>query len=255
VPDLLESGRDVNPDVARKVLELEKQGKGRKIISMSLYGNDTRYTYGAVENALMVKQGWPGWTLRLYVGEGVPTDILDTVRTLGAELVPVNTFGSKASSTMWRFFVLGDRSVTRFIVRDVDARLTPRDYHTVKEWMSTKRLFHIVKDDYFHGVSILAGMWGSVNGLLHPRLLQPFQVVETNVTAGNDKYKWGIDQFWLGKVVHPAVKNYTLLHASWHCRKYDEAEWRGMPTKRIHDRDFVGEWAAGSTFKLTSPAA
>lgn len=180
----------------------------------------------------------------VYVGDGVPADILDAVRTLGAELIPINTFASKASSTMWRFFVIGDRSVTRFIVRDVDARLTPRDFHAVKEWMSTKHLFHIIRDDVFHGNPILAGMWGSVSGLLHPRMLQPFQMVETNATAGNAKYKWGVDQEWLAKVVHPAVKNLTLLHASWYCRKYDEAEWRGMPTKRVHDRDFIGKRAS-----------
>lgn len=51
--------------------------------------------------------------------------------------------------------------------------------------------------------------------------------------------RYGGDQVWLGQTVHPLVKNLTLLHASWHCKKYSEAEWRGFPTQRIHNRDFV----------------
>jgi len=232
------SSSDVLLDVARRVWQLEKEGRGRKIISMSLYGNDTRYTYGAIENALMVKRGWPGWTLRIYYAS-VPEDILATVRMLGAETISVPFFQSKASSTMWRFFVLADRTVSRFIVRDIDARLTPRDYRAVLEWMSTEHPFHILRDDYFHGVAVLAGMWGAVNGLLHPRVLTPYQRI-TNQTEGEAMFKWSVDQAWLANVVFPLVKNHTLLHASWHCKKYGEAEWRGFPTQRVSNRDFVG---------------
>lgn len=234
-----DSSSDVLLDVARRVRQLENEGKGRKIISMSLYGNDTRYTYGAIENALMVKRGWPGWTLRIYYGEGLPEDILETVRLLGAETISVPFFQSKASSTIWRFFVLADRTVSRFIVRDIDARLTPRDYRAVLEWMSTKHPFHILRDDYFHGVAIMGGMWGAVNGLLHPRVLNPYQRM-TNQTDSEAMFKWAVDQSWLANVVFPLVKNHTLVHASWHCKKYGEAEWRGFPTQRVSNRDFIG---------------
>jgi hypothetical protein len=43
VPDLSQRTEDVLPDVAAKVVELEKQGKGRKIIAFSLFGNTPKY--------------------------------------------------------------------------------------------------------------------------------------------------------------------------------------------------------------------
>jgi hypothetical protein len=44
VPGLSQHTEDALPDVAAKVVELEKQGKGRKIIAYSLFGNNPKYT-------------------------------------------------------------------------------------------------------------------------------------------------------------------------------------------------------------------
>lgn len=126
VPDLRSRKENVLPDVAAQVMALEKQGKGRKIISISLYGNDTRYTSGAIENALLVQRGWPGWTLRLYYGDGVPPDVLATVRLLGAETVPASSFPSASGALYTRFFVLDDRWVcSRGRARPAGSRQMP----------------------------------------------------------------------------------------------------------------------------------
>lgn len=79
---------------------------------MALYGNSSRYPSGTIENALMVQRSWPGWTLRLYYGYGVPAEVLATVRLLGAETVAASTFRSAAGSMFARFFVVEDRWVT-----------------------------------------------------------------------------------------------------------------------------------------------
>lgn len=112
VPDVRNRTEDILADVAQQGMELEKQGKGRKIIAMSLSGNSSRYTSGAIENALMVQRSWPGWTLRLYYGHGVPTEVLPTVRLLGAETVAALNFPAALASTFARFFILEDRWVT-----------------------------------------------------------------------------------------------------------------------------------------------
>lgn len=72
VPDLSGYTANVLPDVARQVLARERQGRARKIISMSLYGDDPRYVRGALQNAELAAANWKGWTLRIYYGEGVP---------------------------------------------------------------------------------------------------------------------------------------------------------------------------------------
>jgi hypothetical protein len=43
VPDLSQRTEDALPDVAARVVELEKQGKGRKIIAYSLFGDNPKY--------------------------------------------------------------------------------------------------------------------------------------------------------------------------------------------------------------------
>jgi hypothetical protein len=80
VPDVQNHTADVLPEVAKAVMQLEKQGQGKKVIAMSLYGSDTRYTQGAVENAMLAKRDWPGWTYRVYYGAGVPADVLQAIQ-------------------------------------------------------------------------------------------------------------------------------------------------------------------------------
>lgn len=43
LPDLSQRTEDALPDVAARVVELEKQGKGRKIIAYSLFGDNPKY--------------------------------------------------------------------------------------------------------------------------------------------------------------------------------------------------------------------
>jgi hypothetical protein len=80
VPDLSNHTADVLPEVAKAVAQLEQQGLGKKVIAVSLYGADSRYTLGAVENAMLAKRDWPSWTYRVYHGAGVPADILTAIQ-------------------------------------------------------------------------------------------------------------------------------------------------------------------------------
>jgi hypothetical protein len=102
----------------------------------------------------------------------------------------------------------------------------------------------------------MAGMFGAVNGLLHPRLiLQWFnhdrvlaqKATQLGAEAALDaessrlpSYKWYADQRWLKREVWPLVKNYTLSHSSFYCGTFGEAMSRGFPVQRASSRDFVG---------------
>lgn len=115
------------PAIAAQVLEIEKQGRGRNIIAMSLYGNHSRYTAGAIDNAAIARRDWHGWTLRMYHDQdGVPEDVLGILHALGTDLVLVNTTTRGENGMFWRFFALEDPTVTRVIMRDSDSRLTHR---------------------------------------------------------------------------------------------------------------------------------
>lgn len=270
VPDLQHLAESTSPDTANKVLQLERQGKGRKVISMSLFGDDGRYTQGVIENAVLARRDWRGWTLRVYYGAGVPSDVLNIVTALGVELVSMadlNITQSRASSTVWRFLALTDRTATRIISRDADARLTNRDKAAVDEWVESGKYFHVMRDHVNHKKwPVLAGMFGAVNGLLHPRLVQAwFGKNETSEVAnapGAARAKWWSDQVWLRDSVWPLVKVHTLSHASFGCGDWGEAQFTGYPTQRQDDYDVVGatyrprelgRWMAGRGGNDTCP--
>lgn len=47
-----------------------------KIISFSLWGNNPKYTVGAIRNAELSKTIYPGWKCRFYVAKDVPDDCM-----------------------------------------------------------------------------------------------------------------------------------------------------------------------------------
>ena len=95
-----------------------------------------KYVNGALRNAELAAAFFPGWVPRFYCGSDVPRAILRQLEELGAELVMMQGSGGTGSSAaprgniagmFWRFLVADDSTVHRFIVRDSDSRLNPRD--------------------------------------------------------------------------------------------------------------------------------
>ena len=63
---------------------------------------------------------------------------------------------------LWRFIPMLDQSVTRMVVRDLDAQLTGREAAAVADWLEqTDQPFHIMRDNPYHTTEILGGMWGA----------------------------------------------------------------------------------------------
>ncbi|KAF8056735.1 hypothetical protein HT031_006233 [Scenedesmus sp. PABB004] len=237
VPELPATGELVFPGVAAAVLAAEREGRGRSVISMALYGAQARFTDGALDNALLVRRDWGNWTLRVYVGDGVPEGTLTALQALGAELVRVTSNQRGAAGMFWRFYVLEDRTVSRFIIRDADSRLTRRDRAAVDEWVASGAFFHTLHDNPYHSTPVMGGMWGAVNGLVSPRIIAEWRDADAK---NSPTYTLGNDQAWLAGSLWPHVKNFTLQHASFQCGAYGAREFRGFPTKRESMQDFVG---------------
>lgn len=138
------------------------------VVCMSLYGSEPRYTFGAIRNAELVRQNFPGWQLWIYMESQsssrfapVPQDVIRRLVALGAELHYITPEDDFVPPMMWRFLVADDPSVDRFIVRDVDSRLTRRDAAAVSAWVKSGRAFHCVRDHPSHaGYAVSGGMWG-----------------------------------------------------------------------------------------------
>ena len=54
-------------DYQIKIQTLPKSNENR-VISFTLYGNDKKYTLGAIKNAEVAPLYYPGWKLRFYGG-------------------------------------------------------------------------------------------------------------------------------------------------------------------------------------------
>ena len=130
---------------------------------MSLYGDDPRYTVGALRNVQRLPVVFPGWRLRIYYRDVLP-QLVARLGELGAELVDATeTFGGLAPM-LWRMTVVDDRSVDVVLSRDADSRLTDRDAAAVDAWLSARGrpAFHCVRDHPSHaGFAVNGGLWGA----------------------------------------------------------------------------------------------
>ena len=174
-----------------------------KIISFSLWGKDPKYTTGAIRNAELAKEIYPGWTCRFYVGEDVDVNIVEELLKLDAEVKHMG--GADWNGMFWRFLAAADSDV--MISRDMDSRLSIREKAAVDEWLASDRDFHIMRDHPYHATEILGGMWGARNGIL-----KGIKGMITNYDKGDYDNKHQVDQNFLREIVYPIVKNNSLVH-------------------------------------------
>ena len=139
----------------------------RQIISFSVYGDRRLYCEGALRNTELAPIFYPGWTCRFYYDDSVPPDYVRELAARGAELVKVTkpSLGPMYGH-YWRMWVAADPQVDRFIVRDADSRLNPREKAAVDEWISSGKSFHLMRDSVHHRSRALGGMWGGIGGKL-----------------------------------------------------------------------------------------
>jgi len=121
-------------------IKLLPKSAEKRVISFGLYGNNPKYTTGAVRNAELRDTYFPGWVLRFYADASVPGEILARLKELGCELVEMDKYKGEAAGMFWRFLVADDESVDRWIVRDSDSRLNARDRFAVEEWITSGKV-------------------------------------------------------------------------------------------------------------------
>ena len=131
----------------------------KKIISFSLWGDDPKYTIGAIENIKLCNEIYPNWTCRFYIGN-IPSNIYKIIEN--EENVEIINMGESGdwTSMFWRFYPASEPDVDIFIVRDTDSRLSMREKYAVDEWISSNKGLHIMRDHPYHNSLIMGGMWG-----------------------------------------------------------------------------------------------
>ncbi|MFK4440559.1 tetratricopeptide (TPR) repeat protein [Caballeronia udeis] len=135
------------------------------VIAYSLFGSNPRYCEPAVMNAEMTRDVFKGWTCRVYLDATVPDHVQRRLKEAGAEVVFMDS-DSGVHPLMWRFLVVDDSSVKRFLLRDADALLSEREYAAVQEWVESPYYFHVIRHYFTHTELILAGLLGRVRRCL-----------------------------------------------------------------------------------------
>lgn len=212
----------------------------RRYISMSLYGNDTKYVDGAIENLKLQPTYFPGWTIRIYASPSYPAELMDKLKSYGAEVVHPPSFLVNGTfyAMFWRFLIHDDPNVDRWISRDSDSRLNARDYFAVEEWIESGKGSHTVRDHPNHYIFVNGGLWGSTKGSL-------FSNGNSNMTnaiqsfLGKCNKEWGCDNWFLQEEIWPLMKNDQLGHDAFRCDKKPNSI--GFPTPRDKNGQFVGQ--------------
>ena len=176
----------------------------KKIISFCLWGENPRYTIGALKNADLAKTIYPDWVCRYYIGKSTPnkiiTELCDKDNT---ELFIMNESGDWRGM-FWRFLPASDSDVSVMISRDTDSRLSEREKEAVDQWLDSDKGFHIMRDHPAHGTAILAGMWGAKQGSISEmkQLIDEYK---------KDNFR-ELDQQFLREKIYPLVKNNSFVH-------------------------------------------
>jgi len=204
----------------------------KNIVAYSLWGDHPMYWKGALRNIEQVEKYLPGFICRFYIDENSPKELIDSIpenEKVEKILVP-----SKDSfhGMFWRFWAADDPEVDIMLSRDCDSRISDRETSAIKEWLSSDKDFHIMRDHPYHTVPVLGGMWGCRNGILR------------NINITEEIHKWnrygrkGVDQDFLGKVIYPLIKNRAMEHSEFNLSFGGEI--RNFPTERVN-YEFIGE--------------
>ena len=196
-----------------------------KIIAFSLWGDNPKYTVGAIKNADIAEELFPDWTCRFYIGKSVPEDILNQLREKNnTQIVQMDEDGDW-SGMFWRFHPCSEDDVDVVLSRDTDSRLTQREKDAIDEWLESDKGFHIMRDHPWHGTQILGGMWGCKKGTL-----TEMSSLIDSIQKGDF---WQLDQIFLRDYIYPLVKDKAFVHD-------DFFEKKPFPTKR-NNLEFIGE--------------
>lgn len=210
----------------------------KKIISFSLWGNDPKYIQGALENIKCRDKYLSDWICRFYIHESVSAqhkhnissqplcEIIDKTGSLGTHMDKPGMF--------WRFEVLNDKDVERFIIRDADSRINQRDIACINHWIKSDKEFHIIRDHPYHNTKIMGGMWGATK-----KFMDKINYNELLNEFNNSEYQntFATDQEFLARKIYPMAKHVALIHDN--ADRFREGAYK-IPHINI-DGNFVGK--------------
>lgn len=198
------------------------------IFAFSLYGNSPKYTEGAIQNAINVSKNLIGWSAVFYVDPSVPNETLARLISSGATVL-IRKSDWHMNGMFWRFRAFQDFQSSYIEIRDTDSQISKREFAAVREWVTSGKDFHIMRDHPSHFAPILGGMWGAKSdGLIRTVEWQNSKLYGT---------AHGDDQNFLKEFVYPLARKSALVHDSFFKFEFGSIPF---PVERLRG-EYVGQ--------------
>lgn len=140
-----------------------------KVISYSLFGyNKERhancfdfnsYFRGLNLNIRLAAVLFPDWTIRVHMDNSTYLGFKDIFDALPIQ-IKICESAELTHAMLWRLLPAFDETVERFICRDLDGPLMPRDRQAVLDWENSDMAAHSITDSVSHNIEMLGGMVG-----------------------------------------------------------------------------------------------
>lgn len=194
-----------------------------KIISYSLFGfNRERYSNcfgfndylrGLTANIRLARVLFPEWSIRVHVDSLTYSGLKDFFEKLPIE-IEVCEDAHLTKSMLWRLKPAFDENVERFICRDLDSPLLPRDRQAVIDWENSEKSAHAITDSVSHNIPMMGGMIGFVASEFRERLNcdsweDLILNAEESISGSYDFSIKGEDQVLLVEYIYPKFAHPT----------------------------------------------
>ena len=213
-----------------------------RIISFCLFGSEPSNIEGAVANTKIASQIFPEWIVRIYHDDTVPNQVLQTIKSENVQFVKITTKTPFEPKEIWNLFVATDPCLERYLIRNINTRLTARERAAVDQWINSGKRFHIIRDHPVHvNDSIPSGLWGGTKDAVTDMMSLIHKYIE-------NRSHYGTVQQFLNREIWQLAKMSVLQHDSVSCEKYPGSV--PSPTKR-QGFEFIGAIYRNGTVRQT----
>lgn len=230
----------------------EKHARSKKklhVLSYCIFGTKKKWAkrIGIVASEVRKSELYFNWTIRVYHDGSFKkrflkkyTNNYKNIDFYDVRNLPLLGDVSSYNAMVWRFLPLDDNAVDVMCSRDLDSPILKREESAVKEWLNSGKLMHVMRDHKKHSAVILGGLWcyrNSKNRVLASRITRLI-LDNADRRTPMQEVEMGNDQIILKKFMWPFVRNDTLQHDSYLCKRYKGTT--PYPSKREDNRSFIG---------------
>lgn len=188
-----------------------------KVFSFCLYGTESNYYTGLLENITILRDQFPDFEVYVYKG------ICDPSWTLPDGVKVIETGKEGGVNMFYRLLPLTFADIG--FTRDTDSRVTERDQWCIRAFLESEKTYHVIRDHYYHRSKIMGGIFG------WKRCLQ----IDVPTDCG---FTYGDDEAFLASFVYPRIQTDLLVHTNIRAFHGENSRRIEFPPKDL--ADFIG---------------